>query len=84
MWPMGLLCFHFTYAERILSFNFLCNTLFYWLKNWGDFVSPEKIDLWRICSNVAEHSSAIGYSAETNHGTCKVLLDNIYVFDVIK
>jgi hypothetical protein len=31
-----------------ISFNFPCNTLFYWLKNWGDFVSTEiKAYLWR-------------------------------------
>jgi hypothetical protein len=59
-----------------ISFNFLRNTLFYWLKIWGDFVSPEK--------NVAVYSSAIEYSAETTHGTCKVLLNNIYIFDIIK
>jgi hypothetical protein len=45
---------------------------------------PKKIDLWRIGSNVAEYLSAIEYSAETNHGTCKILLHNIYVFDIIK
>jgi hypothetical protein len=50
--------------------------LFYWLKNWGDLVSPEK--------NVTEYSNAIEYSAETNHGTYKVLLHNIYIFDMIK
>jgi hypothetical protein len=44
----------------------------------------KKIDLWRICSKVAEYSSAIEYSAEINHGVCKVLLHNIYVFDIIK
>jgi hypothetical protein len=49
--------------------NFLCNTLFYWLKNWDDFVAPEKICLWRICSNVTENSSAIEYSAEINSET---------------
>ena len=25
--------------EKLKSFNFPCNTLFYWLKNLGDFVS---------------------------------------------
>jgi hypothetical protein len=48
------------------------------------FYHPKKIDLWRICSNVAQYPSAIEYSAETNHKTCKVLLHNIYVFDIIK
>jgi hypothetical protein len=69
-------------ALILISFNFLCNTLFYWLKNWRDFVSPAKNQY--ALENVAEYSSAIEYSAETNHGTCKVLLHNIYVFDIIK
>ena len=74
-----------TFYENDKSFNFLCNTLFYWLKNWGDFVSPEKSrSVTYRCSNVAEYSSAIEDSAETNHGTCKILLHNIYVFDIIK
>jgi hypothetical protein len=32
----------FNFCEKITSFNFLCNTHFYWLKIWVDFVSPEK------------------------------------------
>jgi hypothetical protein len=64
---------------------FLCNTLFYWLKNWGDFVSPEKNGsvtyMLKCCWILKCHRI---YSAETNHGTCKVLLHNIYVFDIIK
>ena len=31
------------------SFNFQCNTLFYWLTNWGDFVSPLKKN---VASNI--------------------------------
>jgi hypothetical protein len=48
-----------------------------------------RIELWRgasngICSNVTEYSSAIEYSAETKHRTYKILLHNIYVFDIIR
>jgi hypothetical protein len=39
-----------------ISFNFLCNTLFYWLKNWDDFVSPEK-------------NLSVTYNAQTSQNT---------------
>jgi hypothetical protein len=74
-------CILLIFKYNCLSFNFLSNTLFYWLKNWDDFVSPKKnLSVTYICSNVTEYSSAIKYSAKTSHGTYKVLLHNIHVF----
>jgi hypothetical protein len=29
-------------------FNFPCNTVFYYLQNWGDFVSPDKKSISNI------------------------------------
>jgi hypothetical protein len=51
----SILCMWLQFSIQI-SFNFPYNTLFYWLKNWGDFVSPEKKKnyLWRKSSNNTE------------------------------
>jgi hypothetical protein len=40
------------------SFNFLCNTLFYWLKNWGDFVSPEKKSICDVNTHMSQNIQA--------------------------
>jgi hypothetical protein len=44
--------------ETIISFNFLCNTLFYWLKNWGDFVSPEKKSIHNGYAQMSQNTQA--------------------------
>jgi hypothetical protein len=38
------------------SFNFLCNTLFYWFKYWGDFASPEKKSICDVYAQTSQNT----------------------------
>jgi hypothetical protein len=40
------------------SFNFLRNSLFYWLQNWDDFVSPEKKSICEVYAQTSHNTQA--------------------------
>jgi hypothetical protein len=74
---------------HIVNFAILYQLIFYVTRfsiGWKNGVILYHPPKKTICDVYAQTSlnTQIEYSAETNHGTCKVLLHNIYVFDMIK